>query len=264
MHLDVHFVDSFTQQPGAGNPAAVVLLEQWPSAEAMQTLARDLDLSETAFVCRNEQGLWAIRWFSPLTEIDFCGHATLASAAILFAQHPQLPVLTFWAAAVGEIEVQHDAAGRIEMAFPNQAPSPLDTPPSELLQGLSIEGCSYLQNSQAYFVIYPSAQQVREVQPQLEYLKCLAPRDVVVTAPGDNGYDFVCRYFWPANGGAEDPVTGSIYAGLAPYWSQQLAQERLYALQASARTGEIWCRVESHKVFVAGHCIRHASRRIEL
>ena len=264
MQVDVHFIDSFTQQPGAGNPAAVVLLEQWPSDAAMHTLAQALNLSETAFVCRNAAEQWVIRWFSPLTEIDFCGHATLASAAVLFAQDPETRVLKFWAAAVGEIEVQHDAQGRIEMAFPNQAPTPIETPPPELAQGLSSEGARYFKNPQAYFVIYPNPEQVRQAQPNIALLERLAPYDVVVSAPGDHGYDFISRYFWPANGGDEDPVTGSIYAGLAPYWSQQLGKDQLYAQQASARTGEIWCRVEPHKVFVAGHCIAHPSQRAVL
>lgn len=261
--IDVHFVDAFSRQTGTGNPAAVVVLEHWPSAAAMQALATTIDLSETAFVVPAPQG-FAIRWFSPITEVDFCGHATLASASLLFTQHPEQDELLFHAAAVGQISVQKLADGRIEMAFPNRAPETIAEPPQALLDGLSIAGSHYLKNAQAYFVVYPSEDQVRDVRPNLEPLKSLGPLDVVVTAPGVGTYDFVSRYFWPANGGEEDPVTGSIHAGLAPYWCTQLDKTELVALQASSRSGELYCRLADDKVYVAGYCLTLPSRRMSL
>lgn len=263
MQLDMHIVDAFTRQAFSGNQAAVVLLDgDWLPNALMQQIAAENNLSETAFVRRLGPGEFAIRWFSPLTEIDFCGHATLASAAVLFAETDSPAELGFQAEAVGSIRVTRAADGRIEMAFPNLAPHPVE-PPAALLEGLSLPGQAYLRNGQAYFVILADEAQVRAVVPDIERLKTLAPYDVVVTAPGRE-HDFVSRYFWPANGGVEDPVTGSIHAGLAPYWGQRLGRTELRAWQASQRGGELFCRLEGERVYVAGYCVRYLSGRIHL
>ena len=256
MRLPIYQVDAFTSSVFAGNPAAVVPLQAWLPAEVMQAIASENLLPETAFFVRDAQGRYNIRWFSPLTEIQFCGHATLASAFVLFKQPGAAPVVTFYAEAVGEIPVRQLPGGAIELSFPHRAPWPLGEVPMQLREGLSIAPREYWINPQAYFAIYADQQEVEAVQPHLEKLLELGPLDVVVTAPGTQ-HDFVSRYFWPANGGAEDPATGSIHAGLAPFWAERLGQPRLSALQASRRRGLLDCRVEADRVFVAGHAVMY-------
>ncbi len=263
MKLRMFQVDAFTAERFRGNPAAVIPLQAWLSDELMQAIAAENNLSETAFFVREADGAFHIRWFSPLTEIDFCGHATLASAFVLLEQDLAQAPLVFRAAAVGDLTVQRRADGLLEMSFPNRAPEPVAEPPAALLQGLGCEPEAVLRSQQAWFAVYRDEQQVRMLTPDLDALRTLAPLDVVVTAPGRE-QDFVSRYFWPANGGAEDPVTGSIHAGLAPYWAGQLGRNELVALQASARTGTLHCRVEADRVMVAGQAVLFLDGTIEL
>jgi PhzF family phenazine biosynthesis protein len=256
MKLNISIVDAFTTKQFSGNPAAVVLLEDWISIELMQSIASENNLSETAFVVCNSSGVHEIRWFSPLKEVDFCGHATLGSAFVIFEQKNYLSEITFWAKAVGNIIVRKGPDSLIEMAFPNREPVELTEVPEALNQGLSIRPIAYLRNQQAYFGVMENEEQVRHVVPDLEKLKTLGPMDVVVTAKS-NEFDFASRYFWPANGGIEDPVTGSIHAGLAPYWAKKLNKQNLVALQASSRSGVVYCKVTDSTVFVSGFCVRY-------
>lgn len=263
MLLPIYQVDAFTNERFKGNSAAVVPLERWLTDAQMQAIALENNLSETAFFVREPDGAFDIRWFSPLTEIDFCGHATLASAFVILEQQIAETPLTFRAAAVGDIEVSRRNDGLLEMSFPKRAPEPVAEPPQALLKALDIAPEAVLKNSQAWFVVYASEQQVRAAAPDLEALKALAPLDVVVTAPGER-QDFASRYFWPANGGDEDPVTGSIHAGLAPYWAARLGKSSLVALQASSRSGLLYCRVERERVFVAGAVVKYLQGEIEI
>ena len=263
MKLRMFQVDAFTAERFRGNPAAVIPLQAWLPAELMQATAAENNLSETAFFVREADGAFHIRWFSPLTEIDFCGHATLASAFVLLEQRLARAPLTFRAAAVGDLAVQRRADGLLEMSFPNRAPEPVAEPPAALLQGLGLAPEAVLRHRQAWVAAYRDEQQVRALAPDLQALRTLAPLDVVVTAPGRE-QDFASRYFWPANGGAEDPVTGSIHAGLAPYWAERQGRNELVALQASARTGILHCRVEADRVMVAGQAVLYLDGTIEL
>ena len=263
MQLPIFQVDAFTNERFKGNPAAVVPLEQWLSDGQMQAIAVENNLSETAFFVREPDGAFHIRWFSPLTEIDFCGHATLASAFVVLEQEMGEAPLIFRAAAVGAIEVTQRDDGLLEMSFLNRAPEAVTEVPQVLLEALDSPPVAVLKNRQAWFVVYADERQVRDAAPDFEALKALAPLDVVVTGPGDHE-DFVSRYFWPANGGDEDPVTGSIHAGLAPYWAKRLGKSSLVALQASARSGLLHCRVEGERVFVAGAAVRYLQGQIEL
>lgn len=261
MQLEISIVDAFTRNRFAGNQAAVVLLDAWIDPGLMQDIARENNHSETAFVVRQPSGAFAIRWFSPLKEIDFCGHATLASAHVIMAR-TGVDVVEFTAAAVGAVQARRVAGDLIEMAFPNLAPV-VDEPPAALVAGLAAPVRAWLRNRQAWFAVLDDEAAVRAIRPDLAQLRTLAPLDVVVTAPGDR-HDFVSRYFWPANGGDEDPVTGSIHAGLAPYWAGQLGRGSLVALQASPRSGELHCRVQGETVFVAGACVDYLQGRIHV
>ena len=149
------------------------------------------------------------------------------------------------------------------MDFPNRKPGPAETPPAALLAGLSLPPAEVHRSAQAWFAVYESEAQVRTLQPDLQQLLQLAPLDIVATAPGDD-VDFVSRYFWPANGGDEDPVTGSIHAGLAPYWAERLGRQRLRAYQASRRGGSLFCEVRGERVSVAGRAVPYLRGTIEV
>ncbi|MFY8274165.1 PhzF family phenazine biosynthesis protein [Pseudoalteromonas sp. SSDWG2] len=261
MELDIYIVDAFTQQQFAGNSAAVVPLSQWLAPEVMQNIAAENNLSETAFIKEEGHGKYAIRWFSPLTEIDFCGHATLASSYVIFDQLGYQGTIEFVTQAVGNLFVSQGEDGRIQMSFPNQCPEPIVDVPHALVEGLSIKPQRVLRNRQAYFVVLSSQQEVQNVIYNSEVLKTLAPFDVVVTAKGSE-VDFVSRYFWPANGGDEDPVTGSIHSGLAPFWANELGKTHLQAYQASRRGGLLYCQLQNERVLISGSAVLYLQGRI--
>ncbi|NTS76256.1 PhzF family phenazine biosynthesis protein [Catenovulum sp. SM1970] len=266
MKLTVHFIDAFSKKQFQGNAAAVIITEHWLADDTMQAIATENNLSETAFIVPLPDGRYHIRWFSPLTEIDFCGHATLASAFVLFQQFPHLAQVDIFAEAVGNMPVLAKSDGAIEMCFPNRAPELLDDVPNSLLAGLSIAPAKVLRNQQAYFAVYANQADVIALQTDNQALMQLAPFDVVATAAADieSEFDFVSRYFWPANGSDEDPVTGSIHTGLAPFWAAQLDKPDLVAYQASKRGGTLYCQVSEDKVTISGYAVRYLTGEIEL
>jgi predicted PhzF superfamily epimerase YddE/YHI9 len=260
MQLTIHQIDAFTSELFSGNYAAVIPLESWLSDDLMLKIAAENNVSETAFTCRQSDGSYAIRWFSPLMEIDFCGHATLAAAYVLCEQY-KLQQIRFSAAAVGELIINKNQDGSFAMTFPKQAPVVVSDIPCALLNGLSKAPHVVLKNRQAYFAIYQHEQDVTQLKTDSNLLKTLFPLDVVASAPGDE-YDFVSRYFWPASGGDEDFVTGSIHTGLAPYWAQQLTKTTLRAYQASSRGGQLLCEVGADEVTITGHAVRYLTGTI--
>jgi PhzF family phenazine biosynthesis protein len=264
MELEYHHIDAFTDTVFEGNYAGVIITDDWLENHVMQSIATENNVSETAFVVLNN-GIYNIRWFSPLTEIDFCGHATLASAFVLFKKNTSLSEITFYAEAVGQLKVCRAKDDYIAMTFPCRAPTKVSIVPRALLEGLSIQPQEVWQSQQAYFVIYDGEQAVHDVVQNVPLIKQLAPYDVVVTAPVNDGeYDFVSRYFWPANGGDEDPVTGSIHAGLAPFWAQRLGRNDLVARQASARGGVIKCLVIGDQIEISGRAVQYMKGMIEI
>jgi len=160
MELEITVVDAFTDSVFGGNPAAVIVTGEWLSDDLMQSIAAENNLSETAFLVLADASTYQIRWFSPLTEIDFCGHATLASAFVLFNKKPQLANIKFSAKAVGELLIEKTETGKIQMDFPNTKPEKLKIIPDNLVAGLSIPPVDVYCNSQAYFVIYESESDV--------------------------------------------------------------------------------------------------------
>jgi PhzF family phenazine biosynthesis protein len=261
MELTIDVVDAFTDTLFKGNSAAVVITDDWLPDSLMQNIAAENNLSETAYLVPHPLADYQIRWFSPLSEIAFCGHATLGAAFVLFERQPELSTLTLQAEAVGTMTITRQPDRFIQMDFPNRQPEPVSDVPPELYAGLSIKPAKVLRNQQAYFAVYDNEQQVHEVMQDKEALMRLAPHDVVVTAASQD-YDFVSRYFWPANGGDEDPVTGSIHTGLAPYWAQQLNKQQLLACQVSARTGVLSCLVEDDRVFLSGQAVHYLRGKI--
>ena len=261
MQLEINVIDAFTDTVFKGNSAAVIITESWLSEKLMQSIAFENNLSETAFIVLDNKGIYHIRWFSPLTEIDFCGHATLASAFVLFKKNPTLTSIKFSAKAVGVLTVKQTAHDKIQMDFPNTKPEKVSDIPDSLLAGLSIAPIEVYKNAQAYFVIYDSESDVLSVERDNDALKQLAPLDVVVTCQAKSAdykdYDFISRYFWPANGGDEDPVTGSAHTGLAPLWAQRLGKNTLVAYQASKRGGVLDCVVAGDRVLISGHAVHY-------
>ena len=263
MELEITVVDAFTDSVFAGNPAAVVITDEWLSDDLMQSIAAENNLSETAFLVLADASTYQIRWFSPLTEIDFCGHATLASAFVLFNKNPELASIEFSARAVGELLVEKTETGKIQMNFPNTKPEKVETIPDSLVAGLSIRPVDVYCNSKDFFVSYASECYVLSEQRDNETLKQLKPLDVVVTCRAESkDYDFISRYFWPANGGDEDPVTGSIHTGLAPLWAEQLGKNNLIAYQASKRGGVLNCLVSGDRVIISGNAVQYLSGTI--
>ena len=263
MQLNIYVVDAFSRQLFGGNAAAVIVLEQWLEATQLQLIAAENNLSETAFIVKVGDR-FHIRWFSPVREIDFCGHATLASAFVLFKQAPNISHLDFYAAAVGNFSVSKQADGLISMSFAARTVEPLVEPPQALIDGLSIPPKAYWLTQQAYFVEYSTEQQVKDVVPDTALLANLQPLDVVVTAPASGQYDFISRYFWPDTANGEDPVTGSIHTALAPFWATRLGKAELNARQASARGGDLFCRVSADNVVVSGYATLYLQGVINL
>jgi len=263
MELEINVIDAFTDTTFSGNSAAVIMTEDWLSVELMQSIAVENNLSETAFIKRIDIQHYEIRWFSPLTEIDFCGHATLAASFVIFSKNIGLKKINFFAPAVGDLLVTQLNDGYIRMRFPNKKPKLISDIPLALLNGLSIKPIEVLLNDQAYFVVYGKESDVFTVEQNIELIKQLAPFDVVVTAQSSES-DFVSRYFWPANGGDEDSVTGSIHSGLAPYWASKLNKLELVAYQASKRGGKLLCRVADDKVFISGKAVQYLSGKIRV
>ncbi len=265
MKLSIQQIDAFTHSVFSGNPAAVIILEAWLPKSLMLSIASENNLSETAFLVKVAPSTYQIRWFSPITEIAFCGHATLASAFVLFSKNPDTKALKFLAEAVGELPVIKTASGKIQMDFPNTKPEKVENIPDNLKLGLSIKPLEVYRNSQAYFVVYKSESDVLSAIRHDKSLKQLKPLDVVVTCQAESSeYDFISRYFWPANGGDEDPVTGSIHTGLAPFWADRLGKQELVAYQASSRGGILHCVVSDDRVLISGNAVKYMEGTIDI
>ena len=265
MQLEINIIDAFTDSVFKGNSAAVIITENWLSNTLMQSIAMENNLSETAFLVLDQtdedNNTYHIRWFSPFTEIAFCGHATLASAFVLFKKNPTFKSIKISAKAVGVLTVVQMDSGKIQMDFPNRKPEKVTDIPEDLLAGLSITPVEVYRNAQAYFVIYNSEADVLTVERDNNALKQLLPRNVVVTCHSEsamyNHYDFISRYFSPKNGGGEDPVTGSVHTGLAPLWAERLNKNALVAYQASSRGGVLDCVVVGDRVLVSGQAVQY-------
>lgn len=258
MEIEINVVDAFTDSVFGGNPAAVIITDSWLPKDLMQSIATETNLSETAFLVLTEASAYQIRWFSPITEIAFCGHATLAAAFVLFSKRPEITSVNFSATAVGNLLAVKAGSGRIQMDFPNTKPEKVETLPDSLMSGLSIAPAEVYCNTQAYFAVYRSESEVMSVRRDNAALVQLKPRDVVVTCRSESKeYDFVSRYFWPANGGDEDPVTGSIHTGLAPFWAERLGKNDLVAYQASSRGGVVNCEVSGDRVLISGNAVQY-------
>ncbi len=247
-------VDAFTATPFAGNPAAVCVLAEPRDERWMQNVAREMNLSETAFLSPQDDG-FNLRWFTPAVEVDLCGHATLASAHVLWETGQLEP---------GEQARFHTRSGLllaerkgewIEMDFPVKAEEAAIAPPG-LLQALGVAPVYVGKNQFDYLVEVESEEVVRGVHPDLSLLSAVEARGVIVTSRASTqGYDFVSRFFAPQVGVNEDPVTGSAHCCLAPYWCSKFGRDQLVGYQASARGGVVRVRVEKNRVYLGGQAV---------
>lgn len=259
--MKLYQIDAFTDRLFGGNPAAVVPLETWLPDDLMQRIAAENNLSETAFFVP-EGDAYRLRWFTPMNEVNFCGHATLASAYVLFNELGYSGSEIAFETRVGILRVKRSAEG-FEMDFPALAPEPVHEVPAALLEGLGVTPVEVFKNFENYFVVLESERAVLEVKPDFARLATLHPFCVGVTASSGE-VDFVSRYFMPADGLDEDPVTGSIHATLAPYWAARLGWNTLEARQVSQRGGGLLCEVHGDRVLVSGMAVKYLEGEIFL
>ena len=259
MKLDFHQVDAFSSQPFAGNPAMVYRLEAWLGDQLMQNIAAEHNLSETAFLVR-EGSHWRIRWFTPGAEVALCGHATLAAAKVLFDLYDEPGERIDFICKSGVLGVSREGE-RLVLDFPALSTQTLAVS-LELEQALGVSVVTALVADKLLAVL-DSEQSVRACTPDFAALAQLPWSGVIITARGEE-YDFVSRFFAPAIGINEDPVTGSAHCSLIPYWAQRLKKSMLSAYQCSSRGGELHCRLEGDRVKIGGEARLVASGRLWL
>ncbi len=265
--MKMYQVDAFTQQLFKGNPAAVLVLDEWLDHALMQNIALENNLAETAFVKRIDDENYQIRWFTPKVEVDFCGHATLASAFVLFKDYTSAKTIHFHVKDLGIFTIQQADDGKIQMNFPIRRPQKVTEYPELLNHVIDKPFKEVYLNAQAYILVCDSAQDVIDAQANLVNITRIAEQysvstaltassggfDVTITAASDQ-YDYVARYFAPHKGINEDPVTGSMHTGLAPLWAEKLAKNQLIGYQASERGGTLFCTLQAdNRIEISGY-----------
>jgi PhzF family phenazine biosynthesis protein len=261
MRTPIFQIDAFTTRRFAGNPAAVMPMASFPEDAVLQDIAAENNLAETAFLV--PAGIdYRLRWFTPTTEVPLCGHATLASAAVVLDRlEPGRERVVFHSAS-GPLTVSRAGAGFV-MDFPARPSEPVSTP-AGLAEALGVVPVEVFANTFNYLVLLESGPALRALDPDMAALARLDRSGVIVTAPGDSVYDFVSRYFAPAKGIPEDPVTGGAHCMLAPYWAGRLGKTVFRAWQASRRGGEIVCRLVRDRVELEGACVFYLEGTAEI
>ncbi len=255
MPITIIQVDAFTDRPFRGNPAAVCLLDEPRNERWMQDVAAEMNLAETAFLQKREDG-YDLRWFTPTVEVDLCGHATLASAHVLWEEgliDPETPAR--FHTRSGLLTARRDADS-IELDFPADPANPVD-PPQHLIDGLEGVTPVYVGKSKMNYIVAVESEAVlRGLRPDFRLLGRLEDSGAIVTAPSDDAkFDFVSRYFVPACGIDEDPVTGSAHCCLGPYWRARLGRDQMVGFQASARGGVVHVRVNGDRIKLGGQAV---------
>jgi PhzF family phenazine biosynthesis protein len=254
MSVRIVQVDAFTSAPFRGNPAAVCVLTSPAQEEWMQSVAAEMNLSETAFLHREGSG-FRLRWFTPTVEVDLCGHATLASAHVLWEEgHLPRGERARFESKSGTLTAE-SRDGLIELDFP-ASPTTAAAAPAELSRGLGVDSTFVGKTSFDYLVEVASEEVVRRLEPDMSALARIDTRGIIVTARATtSGYDFVSRFFGPRAGVPEDPVTGSAHCALGPYWQSRLGKNAFFAHQASRRGGDVQVKVEGERVKLGGNAV---------
>lgn len=261
MKLSIYQVDAFTDQLFGGNPAAIIPLKEWLPAPEMQKIAAENNLSETAFFI--EQGdHFELRWFTPTFEIDLCGHATLATAHILFTELAYAQnTIHFHTLKAGTLTVTKKNNLYV-LDFPSRPPVPCEIPDGLLT---AIGGTQPIEvlSSRDHILVYDTEAEISALKPDFVALAKVLQMGLIVTAKGDQS-DFVSRFFIPGAGINEDPVTGSAHCNLIPYWAEKLKKNELHAYQVSERRGELWCTLQGDRVLMAGKAVTYLRGEIEI
>ncbi len=263
MNLNFYQVDAFAERVFTGNPAAVCPLEKWLPDETMQSIATENNLSETAFYVPEGDG-FGLRWFTPVSEVDLCGHATLATAHVLVQHEGFTGDIIRFSSRSGELRVKRDG-DRLALDFPAR-PGDAVSPPEALVKGIGREPVACYR-SRDYMAVLESEADVLACRPDHLELSKLEATGIIITAPAsscENNYDFVSRFFAPREGIPEDAVTGSAHCTLIPYWTQRLEQSVLTAFQCSPRGGMLYCRSMGDRVSIAGTAVTYARGSIFL
>lgn len=259
--IPIYQADAFTDKLFGGNPAAVCPLQQWLPAPLMQKIVAENNLAETAFFISQGDD-FELRWFTPELEIDLCGHATLATAHIIFTQLGyKNDVIHFHTLKAGTLSVTR-TGDSYTLDFPSRVAEPCKMP-AGLQEALGGNQPLEVLRARDYMLVYATEAEVRAIQPDFNALSKIEALGIIVTAPGDNS-DFVSRFFAPAAGINEDPVTGSAHCNLIPYWSEKLNKNELYAFQVSERLGELWCELKGDRVLMSGKAVTYLKGEIYL
>ena len=259
MKLPIYQADAFTDQLFGGNPAAVVPLKEWLSAPEMQKIALENNLAETAFFIHQGED-FELRWFTPELEIDLCGHATLATAHIIFTELGYTrDSIHFHTLKAGTLSVTKNA-DLYTLDFPSR-PAKMCKIPDGLLDAIGGKPPIEVLSARDYMLVYETEADVLALKPDFGSLAKIDVMGVIATAKGDNS-DFVSRFFIPVAGINEDPVTGSAHCNLIPYWAEKLGKNKLHAFQVSARRGELWCELMEDRVLIAGKAVTYLKGEI--
>ena len=259
MTIPYYEIAAFTSRHFGGNPAGVCILNEWLPDQIMQAIAAENNLAETAFMIEREKH-FDIRWMTPTIEIDLCGHATLASAHVVFTYLGRRRDVVYFQSPGGELCVER-ANGRLVLDFPSRPATPCK-PPDGLAEALGAEPWE-VSKGRDYLAVFHRHEDVAAMAPDQQKLAELDAQGVVVTAPG-SGCDFVSRYFAPRAGIPEDPVTGSTHCALIPYWSKRLGRKELRARQLSRRGGELYCEDRGARVGIGGTVVLYMEGQIQL
>ena len=259
MRIPYFHVDAFASEPFHGNPAGVCPLDKWLSDDVLQKIAAEHNLSETAFFAR-EQEYYRLRWFTPAMEVDLCGHATLASAFVLFSELGFQGDSIRFESRSGTL-IASRRGELIELDFPSRPPEPCVTPP-DLVKALGREPREVLR-SRDYFAVFDSQEEVAALTPDFDLLMKMDCLGIIVTARGSDS-DFVSRFFAPRAGIDEDPVTGSAHCSLIPFWAARLGKAELFARQISRRGGALWCQHLGDRVGIGGRAVIYGQGKVHV
>jgi PhzF family phenazine biosynthesis protein len=262
MRAPIYQVDAFTATRFAGNPAAIILLDAFLPDATLQAVAAENNLAETAYLVPSN-GDYQLRWFTPGTEVPLCGHATLASAAVVMERLERARKQVVFHSASGPLTVVRNGDGYI-MDFPSRPSVAIPTPP-ELAAALGAAPVVVTENTFNYLALLKDEETLRNIAPDMAALVRIDKPGVIVTAPGsDPHYDFVSRYFAPVKGIPEDPVTGSAHCMLAPFWAERLGKTDFTAFQASPRGGKVLCRLRGDRTELEGECVFYLEGQVEI
>ena len=262
MVLEIYQIDAFTNKVFGGNPAAVCPLSEWLPDPVLLSIAKENNLAETAFFVKRPNGNYHLRWFTPRIEMDLCGHATLASASVLFHDLNHSKDTIFFETLSGILKVKKEEKF-LEMDFPSR-PAVKTKLPSVIENSLNIQPTEVYKDRD-YLLVYDNEQDIIDLAPNPHILNKinLDPGGIIVTARGKS-VDFVSRFFTPQAPIFEDPVTGSAHCTLTPFWADRLQKQELHALQVSERGGELFCRLENDRVFIKGKTVKYLSGQITI